>query len=193
MGKDHTKRQVSDISGKRDPRVGLPAVKQSIKIMDSVYGTIPENIVLPDQKWDELDENYNAAATAIYTVASELDGMVKIPGLVERLEKPKEFNIALAAINSDLLNFTEELVNIKKQHEGKTGPITASNDLAQCLQIAGDYMTFTTRFTAVTTPAVLSLGEQLDAARLQLEQNTPQQPAAEPAPVAVPAEEAVQQ
>ena len=162
------KKDITDISGKhdkRDPRKGLPAVKKTVGVIDSVYGKIPGQVVLPDQKWEDLDGAYDAAAQAIYTVGSELAALIALPGIKQHIKNPGAFNTALGAINSDLLAFTDELVAIKARHKGKTGQIVESNDLALCLSIFEDYANFTTRFVGVTTPAVLELGGAIDEAK----------------------------
>lgn len=112
------------------------------------------------QKWEGLDELYNVLATSVIEISEGVNNSIITIRELGAQGNP-ELIVAINGFINDINIFTDELVNIKKRHEGKKGFIVDGDELANCFSIFNDYTIFNERFKAVVFPAYLTITEQL--------------------------------
>ena len=123
-----------------------------------------------ETRWEELDGIYQEAAKGIVTTLSSTNDLINIPNLIDYVENPSEFKVAVNGFKRDIDNFTNRLIAIKKLHEGKHGVIKDENELANSYSIYGEYVQFFEEFKAVTFQTVLSITESAMAAINKMQQ-----------------------
>jgi hypothetical protein len=113
------------------------------------------------QEWKEVDELYFAIAHSIVDVLTEVRTATDLFKEEHELVS-QETIITINSINQDLDKFSEELVQIRERHEGKTGVISPdSEDMVICMSVYNDYVILSDRFKALTFPAMLNLTEAM--------------------------------
>lgn len=115
------------------------------------------------QKWEQMDTFYQEIGSAIITIGEEVN---KTIGVMRELgvDKNAEVAVTVSGLTKDLEQFTSELLQNRKRHEGLTGPVKDGEELALCLSIFNDYVLLNDRFRAMTFPAMLTLTEHLTEA-----------------------------
>lgn len=116
-----------------------------------------------DQQWEEMDQFYQSIGQGLITVGQEVNSSVQLLrnlGITENAEVAVTVN----GLNRDLQQFTEDLLAIRKRHDGLVGKVKDGDELALCLSIFNDYVILNDRFRAVVFPAMLTMTEHVTEA-----------------------------
>lgn len=120
----------------------------------------PVNI---SQNWDQVDALYTSIAQGIVEIGMKVNEAVRLinssPAKVEN-----GLVITVNGITSDLNAFTNDLVTIKKRHEGMGGLVKDGEELTLCLSVFSDYMELNDRFRGVIFPSMITMTEGVHAA-----------------------------
>lgn len=111
--------------------------------------------------WGEFDDLSNTCGTSLINTLQHINGLVGTEGLVDNIEFLNEATVLINGIKRDINIFTDELVAIKKRHEGRKGQICSDEDVMESISIGNDYITYDERFRSIVVPAVLSLTEMV--------------------------------
>lgn len=115
------------------------------------------------QNWDQIDALYSTIAHGIVEIGTKVNDAVRVinasPGKVDN-----GLVITVNGITSDLNAFTNDLVTIKKRHEGQAGLVQDGEELTLCLSVFSDYMELNDRFRGVMFPSMLTMTEGVHAA-----------------------------
>lgn len=131
----------------------------------AVKSTLVPVVKKPDyeveQNWAEVDEIYSACADSLYSTAEGVNQAITAVKDIPAIPNIGEFNVLVKGLNKDLIEFTDQLVNIKKIHEGKSGVIKDPNEVALSMSVFEDYLDFNVRFKAIVFPTVMSIMEHV--------------------------------
>lgn len=133
-------------------------------LAQAINDTLPKADPLVDdvkQSWEDLNGFYEKCANAIIAVGNSVNSALSYPGILENVNNAPELKVSVNTLKNDLETFTEELINIKAQHEDKTGIIENENELAESISIFEDYVNFGLKFQTVTTPILVNIIEKV--------------------------------
>lgn len=116
------------------------------------------------QSWDDLEGIYKSCTEALVVANSSVIELFKIPGVIQNIENRQETKISLLGLNKDIKFFSNELKEIRKTHEGRTGLIKDEEELGTCLEIFEKYHSFQTTYQSVILPTVITLSEEVSKA-----------------------------
>ena len=119
-----------------------------------------KHMQLIKQSWSEVDDIYNSIAEGIITVANEVNGAISLLTKYG-YENNKEMIVTTNGLNRDLLQFTDELKQIKSRHSDKTGTIDSENEYALSCSVFSDYHILSDRFRAIIFSPMLTITEFL--------------------------------
>jgi hypothetical protein len=109
------------------------------------------------QKWDDLEETYQAMAHGIVTIGESVNAVLHQPDIKDELEARLDLKIAVSGLFNDLHTFTNMLVKIRHNHLGKKGFIQNDNELVAALEIFDHYTQFNIQFKSVTLPTFATI------------------------------------
>lgn len=112
------------------------------------------------QNWKQIDEIYEAVATGIVSVASEVNQAIRAINLLG-IQSNAELATNVRALTRDLETYSHDMVVIKSRHEGRSGTVKDGEELALCLSIFEDYVALNDRFRANVFPIVITVTEFL--------------------------------
>lgn len=117
---------------------------------------VPEkHFEAPEQKWEDIENIFQASANAIVTTGRDINSALALPGVALNIENKEELTIAINGLTRDLETFAGELADIHAKHAGRTGPIREQHDIINSLSIFDEYVAFNTKFQSVILPTVL--------------------------------------
>lgn len=119
----------------------------------------PEN----QQTWSELDDLYKTVAESIFDIGLKVNVAIRQINALG-IKRNNEIAISVKGLTRDIEEFSEGLLRIKSRHEGFTGPVKDSEELALCLSVFEDYQALNLRFKAVVFPVMLTIAEYLATA-----------------------------
>lgn len=150
-------------------------VNEAQALMQGIYDSGDSLKQETKQSWDDLKSIYHSCAEALVVANNSVVQLFKVPGVIEHVPNRQETKISILGLDKDIKFFSEELKNIYKLHEGKTGLIDDENDLSACLQIFEMYHNFQSRYQSVIIPSVLVISEEVgkaaEAMRATIEAN----------------------
>ena len=91
--------------------------------------------------------------------AVNFDSMRIDQGEMPNIPKDAKVIETINGVVRDLDVFTNQLVDLHKLHEGKTGIINDPDELALCISIFNQYSGFSDRFRSVIFPVVITITE----------------------------------
>ncbi|MCK9516992.1 MAG: hypothetical protein M0Q87_13285 [Ottowia sp.] len=118
--------------------------------------------LFPKQTWEDVDNLYNAIAQAIISIGEQVNQCVRT--INEADISSKEIVVTINGITNDINSFTNDLIKIKKRHEGKSGDIENENDHALSVSVYTDYVTLQERVTGLTFSNMLTVTEYFNEA-----------------------------
>lgn len=127
---------------------------------------VPEEV---KQRWEEIEEIYQASAHGIVNVGIQINNCINLIRQVP-CSNQNEVIESVNGVTRDLESFTNQLVDLHKLHEGKTGIINDPDDLALCIQIYNQYVAFNDRFKVVIFPIVITITEAYSESQAILQQ-----------------------
>lgn len=116
------------------------------------------------QSWDDLEGIYKSCTEALIVANNSVVELFKIPGVMQNIENRQETKICILGLNKDIKFFSNELKEIHKSHDGKTGLIKDENELGTCLEIFEKYHSFQTTYQSVIIPTVITLSQEVGKA-----------------------------
>lgn len=133
--------------------------KQTSALVSDLFNKA--DIPVPDevkQRWEDLEVIYQANADSLFDIALQIRNCTD---LIRRVpcSNQKEVTDTINGVVRDLDVFTNQLVDLHKLHEGKTGIINDPDELALCISIFNQYSGFNDRFRAVIFPVVITITE----------------------------------
>lgn len=123
------------------------------------------------QSWSDLDNMYQSVAEGICEIGYAVNEHIALAAGLD-IENPQELAVIVKGIQQDIEIFTEDLIKIRKRHEGKTGFITDEDELALCFSIFNDYQALYDRFSAITLNPLLTITETITDAVSKLQKAT---------------------
>jgi hypothetical protein len=122
------------------------------------------------QRWEDLEVIYQANADSLFDIALQIRNCTD---LIRRVpcSNQQEVIQTINGVVRDLDIFTNQLVDLHKLHEGKTGIINDPDELALCISIFNQYSGFNDRFRAVIFPVVITITEAYSEAEAIVKQN----------------------
>lgn len=117
-----------------------------------------------NQSWDDLEGIYKSCTEALIVANNSVVELFKIPGVMQNIENRQETKISILGLDKDIKFFSNELKEIHKVHEGKTGLIKDEDELGTCLEIFEKYHSFQTTYQSVIIPTVITLSEEVGKA-----------------------------
>lgn len=122
------------------------------------------NVEESKQSWDDLEGIYKSCTEALVVANNSVVELFKIPGVIQHVENRQETKISILGLDKDIKFFSNELKEIRKEHEGKTGFIKDEEELGTCLGIFEKYHSFQTTYQSVIIPTVITLSEEVGKA-----------------------------
>lgn len=116
------------------------------------------------QKWDEIDGIYTEIAQGIYQIGVEVNGAIRLINSLG-IHKDVELATSVRGMTRDIEEFSQGLLKIKGRHEGMSGRVKDSEELALLLSVFEDYTALNNRFRAVVFPVMLTVTERLAQAQ----------------------------
>lgn len=132
-------------SKNKDNKLVRNAVKKAIKDKN-IENTIK------DQKWEDLDEMYLGLSKGLVEMGQYLHACLDITGVTEYVSDKVRLDTLVKCVTSDIVKFSKDLAEIKKQHLNNKGPIKDENELFKCITIFQQYQDFETKLFSVVTP-----------------------------------------
>jgi len=130
---------------------------------DKLIGQVDITHQEEKQRWDELDDIYNALATSIVSVSVKLKEALQTIQLSEIDESP-DLVATVRTITSDFNRFTNNVLELRSRHVDKSGVIDNSEDLALCIDIFNEYVMLNDNFKAIVLLPMLTITEYLATA-----------------------------
>jgi hypothetical protein len=112
------------------------------------------------QKWSELDDIYQAVATAIVTTGTQINDCIRLINHIG-VSDSKELETSINGLTRDIEQYSKDLVHIRSHHVQKTGIVKDGGDLALLLSLFEDYRGLDERFRANVFPVMLTVNEFL--------------------------------
>ena len=145
--------------------------KQTSVLVNELFNKA--DIPVPDevkQRWEDLEVIYEANAESLFDIALQIRNCTD---LIRRVpcSNQKEVIETINGVVRDLDIFTNQLVDLRKLHEGKTGIINDPDELALCISIFNQYSGFSDRFRAVIFPVVITITEAYSEAEELVKQS----------------------
>jgi hypothetical protein len=126
------------------------------------------NSSISEQKWEELNDIYLSIANGIVSIADSINTSIIYLKQIQELCS-KELIDTVNGVNRDINLFTNDLIKIKKRHEGFQGYIKDENELALCLSIYNDYVILNERFKAIIFHPMLTVTEYLNNIKIDID------------------------
>lgn len=148
--------------------------KQTSALVHNLFNKA--EIPVPDevkQRWEEIEDIYQASAHGIVDIGVQINNCLNLIRQAP-CSNHKEVIDSINGVKRDLENFTDQLIDLHKLHEGKTGIINDPDDLALCIQIYNQYVAFNDRFKAVVFPIVITITEAYSESQAILQQQNQQ-------------------
>ena len=145
--------------------------KKTSVLIDNLFNKadipVPEEV---KQRWEDLEAIYQANADSLIDIAIQIRNCTD---LIRRVpcSNQKEVIETINGVVRDLDTFTNQLVDLHKLHEGKTGIINDPDELALCISIFNQYSGFSDRFRAVVFPVVITVTEAYSEAEELVKQS----------------------
>jgi hypothetical protein len=111
--------------------------------------------------WEELNTVYNTVVSQIHLANTHLAGYTSDKSLYPYIKDASGFSNMLTAHAQDLMQFTEELCQLRAMHAGKTGTIKDLEDFKQIIHISELYDAFQSRYAGVIPPSATNIAEIL--------------------------------
>ena len=145
--------------------------KQTSVLVNELFNKA--DIPVPDevkQRWEDLEVIYEANAESLFDIALQIRNCTD---LIRRVpcSNQKEVIETINGVVRDLDIFTNQLVDLRKLHEDKTGIINDPDELALCISIFNQYSGFSDRFRAVIFPVVITITEAYSEAEELVKQS----------------------
>lgn len=115
-----------------------------------------DNNIKNKQSWEELDDLYLTLAKNILAVMYEVKKALSLYEAKGGKQSPALVNI-IKGIRDDSVYFTEEIVLIKKKHEGFKGVIIDGDELVLCLELFTEYAAIEDKFKNIVFNPMLTL------------------------------------
>lgn len=138
--------------------------KNAALAIHKALGVPEKHFDAPEQKWEELEDIFQASANAIVTTGRDVNNALALPGVSLNIENKEDITIAVQGLSKDLNVFAGELATIHQKHEGKTGPIRSQHDVINSMSIFDEYVAFNTKFQSVILPTVLTIMDSVGRA-----------------------------
>ena len=110
--------------------------------------------------WNDLDEIYKENSKMLITANTGMADVFRIPGVVDNVPDKKGTIDHIRGLAKDIRFFGEELVKIKKDHEGKSGIVKDSDDTVTAIKIYEGYVHWQQEYHSVIIPTITFLSEQ---------------------------------
>lgn len=110
-------------------------------------------------KWEELDELYNVVGSGLIEQALSINSAIGAFNL-HAVPMTNELAITVNGIVKDITVMTDELLAIRKHHEGKTG-FVQDEDISVFLTTGQDYKTAADRIQSLLVTPMLTVSEYL--------------------------------
>lgn len=120
------------------------------------------------ESWDKLARTSEDAKILVVKTAGEVSNLVSGNPLENILSKEDmaEYRQALRTWNRDIEHYVNKLIEISKEHEGKSGLVQSDDEFVKCIGLFESYAMFTTEFTTVITPLIHSIFRYLNNASI---------------------------
>lgn len=110
-------------------------------------------------KWEELDDLYNVVGSGLIDQAISINSAIAAFKL-HAVPMTNELAVTVNGITKDIVTMTDELVAIRKHHEGKKG-FVQDEDISIFLTTGQDYKTAADRIQSLLVTPMLTVSEHL--------------------------------
>lgn len=118
--------------------------------------------------WDETQSLYASCAQLLAESAAGVDQLMSTPELFALVEDKATLNDNVALFSKDMLDLSNRLLELHKQHEDRTGPAKNDDDYVLSLQIDQQYIQFTNVFQQAIQPVFNLIMESFAKAEIKL-------------------------
>ena len=133
----------------------VPKTQLSKMIHDQMNDPVDE--LIKDQTWEDLDEVAEPIANGIISYATTINSLIDVEGLYPYIEDPEGLKVLIDGMRRDLEDLSKQFADIKRQHDGKSGPIKDEDELFECISIFGQYEELSRVLTGVLTPTHIEI------------------------------------
>lgn len=113
-----------------------------------------------EQTWQQVDDIYQTIAVGIVDILGNVNEAIKFINLVGTANN-NELVVTVNGIKRDVESFTQDLLKIKKRHDGYSGIIKNEDELALSFSVFEDYAMLHDRLKAIIFTPMLTISEFL--------------------------------